>query len=66
MKGILFLCILFVVFIVLMPPQQEGFNTYFRQSIRPHIRTLRDAHSTVTYHFNSKFKDFGQSLGFSY
>ncbi len=66
MKGILFLCILFVVFIVLIPPQQEGFNTYFRQSVRPHIRTLRDAHSTVTYHFNSKFKDFGQSLGFSY
>ncbi len=66
MKGILFLCILFVVFIVLMPPQQKGFNTYFRQSVRPHIRTLRDAHSTVTYHFNSKFKDFGQSLGFSY
>lgn len=66
MKGILFLCILFVVFIVLIPPKQEGFNTYFRQSIRPHIRTLRDAHSTVTYHFNSKFKDFGQSLGFSY
>ena len=58
MKGILFLCILFVVFIVLMPPQQEGFNTYFRQTVRPHIRTLRDAHSTVTYHFNSKFKDF--------
>ena len=66
MKGILFLCILFVVFIVLMPPQQEGFNTYFRHTVRPHIRTLRDAHSTVTYHFNSKFKDFGQSLGFSY
>ncbi len=66
MKGILFLCILFVVFIVLIPPEQEGFNTYFRQSVRPHIRTLRDAHSTVTYHFNSKFKDFGQSLGFSY
>ena len=66
MKGLLFLCILFIVFIVLMPPQKEGFNTYFRQSVRPHIRNFRDAHDTVTYHFKTKFKEFGQRMGFSY
>ena len=49
-----------------MPPQKEGFNTYFRQSVRPHIRTFRDAHDTVTYHFKTKFKEFGQRMGFSY
>ena len=42
---------------------QEGFNTYFRQSMRPHIRTFRNARDNVTYHFNTKFKDFGRNLG---
>jgi len=42
----------------------EGFTTYFRQSMRPHIRTLRNAQDTATYHFNTKFKDFGRRLGF--
>ena len=46
------------------PIETEGFTTYFRQSIRPHIRTFRNAHDTVTYHFNAKFKEFGRSLGF--
>ena len=36
---------------------KEGFNTYFRQTVRPHIRNVKDARENVTYHFNSKFKD---------
>lgn len=43
---------------------KEGFTTYFRQTIRPHIRTFRNAQDTVTYHFNTKFKEFGKNLGF--
>lgn len=43
---------------------KEGFNTYFRQTVRPRIRNIKDAHESVTYHFNNRFKDFGRSLGF--
>ena len=28
------------------------------------ISEIKDARENVTYHFNSKFKDFGRSLGF--
>ena len=45
--------------------KQEGFNTYFRKTIRPQIRNVKDAHKTTTYHFNAKFVDFKRSLGFS-
>jgi hypothetical protein len=45
---------------------KEGFNTYFRQTVRPHIRTFRNAHETITYHFNNKFNNFINSLGISY
>jgi hypothetical protein len=44
--------------------EKEGFTTYFRQTIRPHIRMFRSAQDNVTYHFNTKFKDFGRRLGF--
>ena len=43
---------------------KEGFTTYFRQTVRPHIRMFRSAQGNVTYHFNTKFKDFGRRLGF--
>lgn len=42
---------------------QEEFTTYIRQTVRPRIRTFRDVHNTVTYHFNTKFKHFGRTLG---
>lgn len=45
---------------------KEGFNTYFRQTIRPHFRTVRSAHETITYHFNNKFNNFVNNLGISY
>jgi hypothetical protein len=43
---------------------KEGFNTYFRQTVRPHIRNLKDAFKIVTYHFNTGFRDFRRTLGF--
>jgi len=44
--------------------QQEGFTTYFRQSIRPHIRNIRSIHNTVSYHVNNNFINLIKSLGF--
>jgi uncharacterized protein YxeA len=68
MKQYLFLITLIFISILLsillIPNEPEGFTTYFRQSIRPHIRTFRNAQDTVTYHFNTKFKAFGRNLGF--
>lgn len=43
---------------------KEGFNTYFRQTVRPHIRNLKDAFKIITYHFNNGFRDFRRTLGF--
>ena len=53
-----------VLFMTDESEDKEGFTTYFRQTIRPHIRTFRNAQDTVTYHFNTKFKEFGKNLGF--
>lgn len=62
---LLFIIIFIIIFLIIdYPATQEGFNTYFRQTIRPHVRTFRNAHNNVTYHFNQKFKDFGRNLGF--
>ena len=64
---ILAFAIYFIVFALIIKNEfsmKEGFNTYFRQTVRPHIRNLKDAHETITYHFNTKFKDFGRTLGF--
>mgnify|MGYP006130755619 CR=1 FL=1 len=73
-KTILYLfSILFLILITVMysninenSENKEGFNTYFRQTVRPHIRTFRNAHETITYHFNNKFNNFINSLGISY
>jgi hypothetical protein len=59
--------IYFLVFAILIKNElfiKEGFNTYFRQTVRPHIRNAKDTRENITYHFNTKFKDFGRSLGF--
>jgi len=64
---ILAFAIYFIVFALLIKNElfiKEGFNTYFRQTVRPHIRNAKDVRENVTYHFNTKFKDFGRSLGF--
>lgn len=45
---------------------KEPFNTYFRQTVRPHVRNVKNIHENVTYHFNTKFKEFGKSLGIFY
>ena len=53
-----------LLFMTVESEDKEGFTTYFRQTIRPHIRTFRNAQDNVTYHFNTKFKEFGKNLGF--
>ena len=65
MNKILLTSLFFVIFIIIIRPHnQEGFNTYFRQTVRPHIRSITDAREIITYHFNTKFKDFGRMFGF--
>jgi uncharacterized protein YxeA len=44
---------------------QEGFTPYLRQTIRPHVRTAKNIHNTVTYHFKDKYNNFGRALGFN-
>ena len=44
---------------------QEGFNTYFRKTLRPQMRNVKDVYKTMTDHFNEKFVDFKRTLGFS-
>ena len=60
---LLIVLIIFVISIVFVPPKQEGFTSYFRQTVRPHLRTFRSAQETFTYHLNKNFKDFGRRLG---
>jgi len=43
---ILAFAIYFIVFALLIKNEffiKEGFNTYFRQTVRPHIRNVKDA-----------------------
>lgn len=44
---------------------QEGFTPYLRQTIRPHVRNVKNIHNTVTYHFKDKYNTFGKALGFN-
>jgi len=46
-----------------LPMVQEGFTTYFRQTIRPHVRRIGYVKQNVYYHFNKRFGDFGKGLG---
>ena len=42
---------------------QEGFNSYFRQTIRPHVRTINDIRNTTGEKFSMRFADIGRILG---
>jgi hypothetical protein len=46
-----------------LPTVQEGFTTYFRQTIRPHVRRIGHVKESVYYHFNKRFGEFGKGLG---
>ena len=42
---------------------QEGFTTYFRQTIRPHVRRVGYARDLVSHHVYKQFGNFGKGLG---
>jgi hypothetical protein len=69
MKELLFLLVIFicsiVLSVILLPPSPEGFTTYFRQTIRPHIRNFKGARESFTQQFNTKFTDISSRFGFS-
>ena len=60
---LLIVLVIFIISIVFVPPKQEGFTSYFRQTLRPHLRTFRSAQETFTSHLNTNIKDFGRRLG---
>lgn len=65
MKHILLILCIFVIFITFsqISTTQEGFNSYFRQTIRPHVRTINDIRNTTGEKFSMRFADIGRILG---
>lgn len=60
---VIFSILIIISLIITNNQSKEPFNTYFRQTVRPQVRNFRDAHEVVTYHFDTKFRDFRKSLG---
>ena len=64
----LVLCMVFLLLAVSLKSykmeEPEGFTTYFRQTIRPHMRRVDYARQTIMYHVNNNFQEFGKRLGF--
>lgn len=64
----LVLCMVFIMLVVSVNSHKteevEGFTTYFRQTIRPHMRRVDYARQTIIYHFNNNFQEFGKRFGF--
>ena len=47
-----------------MPTQvREGFNTYFRQTVRPHIRTIKNTHEGFVTFVKTSVGDIGRLVG---
>lgn len=42
---------------------QEGFTTYFRQTVRPHVRRIGYAKELVSHHVNEQFGNFIKRIG---
>ena len=42
---------------------REGFTTYFRQTVRPHVRRIGYAKELVSHHVNEQFGNFIKRIG---
>jgi hypothetical protein len=60
---IIFISILLIIRHYTKQQNQEPFNTYFRQTVRPQMRNIKDTKELITYHFNNQFKDLRRTLG---
>jgi cell shape-determining protein MreC len=62
------LVVFFVLYILLIAytmPQdtKEGFTTYFRQTVRPHVRRLNNVREYFSSNITTKMKNMGRRLG---
>lgn len=63
-KVIFFFAMYIILIAITMPTQvPEGFTTYFRQSIRPHIRTVKNTHEGFVTFVRSSVSDVGRLFG---
>ena len=70
MKHILLIVCIFIPFFLIIVThvsrsRQEGFNSYFRQTIRPHIRRVKNVRNTTMEQFNFQFANIGRIFGIS-
>jgi hypothetical protein len=42
---------------------REGFNSYFRQTVRPHVRTIKGIQNTTGEKFSMQIADIGRIFG---
>jgi len=42
---------------------KEGFTTYFRQTVRPHVRRLNNVREYFSSNITTKMKNMGRRLG---
>ena len=56
---------MYIIIIAITTPTQvrEGFNTYFRQTLRPHIRTVKKTHEGFVTFIKSSVRDIGRQFG---
>ena len=68
MNLILFIFgILFIIFIINHQlSTQEGFNSYFRQTMRPHVRTIKGLQNMTIDQFMIQLSNIGGLFGISY
>ena len=57
--------ILYILIIAFTMPEdtKEGFTTYFRQTVRPHVRRIQGIHEYFTTSIHTKMKSIGRRIG---
>lgn len=64
MNHILLFSFIFIIFIIISQlPMREGFNSYFRQTVRPHVRTIKGIQNTTGEKFSMQIADIGRIFG---
>jgi cell shape-determining protein MreC len=63
-KLVLFF-ILYILIIAFTMPQdtKEGFTSYFRQTVRPHVRKIKGIHEYFSTIIHTKMKSIGRMIG---
>lgn len=63
-KILLYFIMYIIIIAITMPtPVREGFNTYFRQTVRPHIRTMKKTHEGFVTFVKTSVRNIGRQFG---